>query len=162
MGRGQSQAWPLALSPSADSQQSSPSHYPGPNFGSLGGILDVCHGCTVGGRGELFGSWNQPNTHPFLTLGTAVWAMQTALCLGRESHIDQPPSRSPPLQTLAGPFLGPAPALSCLFTPSGRLSASALLHRPGRLAVLQGWAHVSSHPGKGESRLSREACSLVG
>lgn len=120
----------------------------------------MCHRCIVGGGGELClavgtsQKSKQPYIPQFLTLGTAVWAVQTALSLGRESlehGIDQPSPTPFPSRPWQGLFLGLAP--SRLLTRSGRLSASALLHRPGRLAACQGQAHVSSRlPGEGRGQ----------
>lgn len=126
-----------------------------PDSGSVSGILVPQVHCGWW-WGTVFGSWTsrkskQPNIPQFLTVGTAVWAMQIALSLGRESlehGIDQPSPTPFPSRPWQGLFLGLAPG--CLLTRSGRLSASALLHRPGRLAACQGQAHVSSRlPGEG-------------
>lgn len=143
---------------------------PPPHSGSEGGLFDLCHGCIVGGGGELclaVGtsqiSW-QPNIPWILTLGTAIWAMQTTLSLGSESlelGIDQhspAPFPSRPGQGLSlarlraacSPIVADSQHLPYFTGQGGWPRASARL------------TSAAACLGKGEGSVSREACSLMG
>lgn len=162
-GRAGPGLWPRA------NRAASPT-LPPPHSGSEGGLFDLCHGCIVGGGGELclaVGtsqiSW-QPNIPWILTLGTAIWAMQTTLSLGRESlelGVDQhspAPFPSRPGQGLSlarlraacPPIVADCQHLPCFTGQGGWWRASARL------------MSAAARLGKGEGSVSREACSLMG
>lgn len=92
MGRGEL-GLPSGLCPRCPQSAASPSpsHTPTPDSGSVTEFLTWA----AGAWWVVVGNWvqllepsqksRQPNTHHFLTLGTAIRAGQTASSLGRES-----------------------------------------------------------------------------
>lgn len=142
----------------------------------------LCHRCIVGGGGELClavgtsQKSKQPNIPQFLTLGTAVWAMQTALSLGRESleRGNDQSSPTPSMVIMTSPLPlpshpDPVRAFSLAWL---RAACSPCLADSQHLPYFTGqggWRHARARLtsaaaclGKGEGRVSREACSLAG
>lgn len=106
----------------------------------------------------------QTNLPWILALGTAVWAMQTTLSFGRESlelGIDQPsPSPFP-----SRPWQGPSLAWLRAACSPGLADSQHLPYFTGQggwQCTRAGLTSAATRLGKGERRVSREACSLTG